>query len=84
MLGNNSLKNDLYHTWNKDNERLAKSIMTKQTEKIFSNRWHTELETIAIEYKVTIEGKYINNIIKVENTNKIVNYLEKTEQNEKT
>ena len=50
------------------------------------NCWNTELGKIANEYKIIIDGKYISNILKsewkAEIKNKIVNYLEKTEQNE--
>ena len=54
-----------YYIRNSDKERLSKRIMTKQTETKFQNSWHTELEKIADEYKITIDGKYISNMKKV-------------------
>ena len=76
-----------YYIWNSDKERLAKRIMTKQAETKFQNSWYTELEKIVNEYKKINDGKYISNIKKsewkAEIKNKIVNYLEKTDQNEK-
>ena len=76
-----------YYIWNSDKERLAKRIMTKQAETKYQNSWHTELDKIANEFKIIVDGKYISNITKSEwktyIRNKIVNYLEKPGQNEK-
>ena len=38
--------------------------MTKQAETKFQNSWYTELEKIASEYRMIIDGKYISNIKK--------------------
>ena len=40
--------------------------MTKQAETKFQNSWYIELEKIANEYKIIIDGKYISNIKKSE------------------
>ena len=32
-----------YYIWNSDEERLAKRIITKQSEKKYQNCWYTEL-----------------------------------------
>ena len=60
-----------YYVWNSNKERLVKRIMIKQAESKFRNSWYTELEKMANEYKIIIDGKYISNITKVSGNQKI-------------